>query len=507
MMNVSQRIKEYFNLNGYYLRLSLTNELLVLTSFNSELLDGIKYETLINADVIKKNDRIRNLTVISLYELIVNKIKEKKIMIKVSNYSITLLLLDSMTINLNKDIQICLVRNNKYYANEYESVLASVITNLKEENKNIRNEINEIKNLLKIGNINILNNVSNNNIISNPSINVLKKTATTLNTKSNINLNMNQSQSPKIIDNGKSINLPNQFQKSMQAADNPKNSILNTGSDPMHNSLPKPSLGPNNLQTNENNNNNINNNKNIANLNIAELANMNFPDYPKVQISQNSVGKVMAYAVNSYHGISKNYNEDKTKIILDYKHNKPINDVNGKITNPTISYFGIYDGHGGNKCSDFLQEKFDSFLFNSNYFPLYTLQAINDAFLKAEKEFESVSFDAQNKVMLDKSGSCVLSVLIVNDWCFVSYLGDSRGLYSFDSGNQLFQITRDHKPNDPIEKDRIEKSGGKIYKDTRLKINGHKVHVNEQSVPGVQFPFRVMPGNLAVSQKILFNIK
>ena len=53
-MNVSQRIKEYFNLNGYYLRLSLTNELLLLTSFNSELLDGIKYETLINADVIKK---------------------------------------------------------------------------------------------------------------------------------------------------------------------------------------------------------------------------------------------------------------------------------------------------------------------------------------------------------------------------------------------------------------------------------------------------------------------
>ena len=71
---------------------------------------------------------------------------------------------------------------------------------------------------------------------------------------------------------------------------------------------------------------------------------------------------------------------------------------------------------------------------------------------------------------------------------------------SFDSGNHFYQITRDHKPNDPIEKSRIEKVGGSIYKDTRVKINGKKVFIKEEDLkPGLSFPFRVSPGNLAVS--------
>ena len=240
----------------------------------------------------------------------------------------------------------------------------------------------------------------------------------------------------------------------------------------------------------------INNSKD---LNIDFLANLEYNLYPQVEISSNAFGKICGYGANSYNGLLKSFNEDKIKVILDYKLNKIINDVNGNIIFPNISYFAIYDGHGGSKCSTFLQEKLDSLIFNSNYFPLYTLQAIYDGFTRAEQEFESIAFDIQKNTLLDKSGSCALSLLIMDDWCFISYLGDSRGLYSFDSGNQLFQITRDHKPNDPHEKARIEKAGGKVYKDTRLKINGHKIHVNEQSLPGFKFPFRVSPGNLSVS--------
>ena len=483
MMNPNQKIKEYFNLNGYYLRLTLTNDLLILTSFNSYLLDGIKYESIINADIIKKNEKLKNLTLISLYELIVNKIKEKKIALKGDTNSIILFLLDDNTLNPNKDIQLCLIRNNKYYATEYESVLSNVIIGLKEENKNMRDEINEIKSVLKLGNN---NNISNNRLSNNTA--------------------KNMSQNPKIMDKTKSIVLPDRLQKSMQVPEQVKNSLLNSVVNPMNNSVPKQNdgAGINNIPAianviKINNNNNIN--KNVANLNIGELANINYPNYPKVQLSQNSVGKILAYAVNSYHGIYKTTNEDKTKVILDYKHNKQIKDINGNLIIPIISYFAIYDGHGGNKCSDFLQEKFDSFLFNSKYFPLYTLQAINEAFLTAEKEFESIAFDYEKNVMLDKSGSCALSAIMINEWCFISYLGDSRGLYSFDSGTQLFQITRDHKPNDVTERTRIERVGGRIFKDTRLKINGQKVHVNEQSLPGFNFPFRVTPGNLAVSIK------
>ena len=78
-------------------------------------------------------------------------------------------------------------------------------------------------------------------------------------------------------------------------------------------------------------------------------------------------------------------------------------------------------------------------------------------------------------------------------------LGDSRGLYSLESGNKFLQITRDHKPNDPIERERIEKAGGSIYKDDIVTLKGEKVKMDEKNLPpGFNLPYRIVPGNLAV---------
>ena len=161
MLNTNERIKDFYNLQGYYLRLHLTNQQLSLISYNSNLLDGIKYELQINSEDIKKNDKLKNLTVLGLYELINNKIKENKIIIKGEQNQVILSLLENKESNPNKDIQICLLKNNKIFSSEYENVIANVIMNLKEENRNMRNEINEIRNLLKISNND--NNISASN--------------------------------------------------------------------------------------------------------------------------------------------------------------------------------------------------------------------------------------------------------------------------------------------------------------------------------------------------------
>ena len=59
-------------------------------------------------------------------------------------------------------------------------------------------------------------------------------------------------------------------------------------------------------------------------------------------------------------------------------------------------------------------------------------------------------------------------------------LGDSRALYSYDTGRCLLQITRDHKPNDEVERKRIENAGGKIYYANTIKRNGKEIELKEE---------------------------
>ena len=52
-------------------------------------------------------------------------------------------------------------------------------------------------------------------------------------------------------------------------------------------------------------------------------------------------------------GLCRNYNEDRVAIILNIM--KPKQKVfDGQW--PKCSFFGVYDGHGGNACADFLRD-------------------------------------------------------------------------------------------------------------------------------------------------------
>ena len=50
----------------------------------------------------------------------------------------------------------------------------------------------------------------------------------------------------------------------------------------------------------------------------------------------------------------RNYNEDRVAIILNIMKPKS---KEGKVANwPKCSFFGIYDGHGGSQCAEFLRD-------------------------------------------------------------------------------------------------------------------------------------------------------
>jgi len=74
--------------------------------------------------------------------------------------------------------------------------------------------------------------------------------------------------------------------------------------------------------------------------------------YDEAKFSTKSYGSVVSYGVNTNQGIVRNYNEDRVSIILNVI--KPPSRKNEEW--PKVSFFGIFDGHGGTKCSDFLKE-------------------------------------------------------------------------------------------------------------------------------------------------------
>ena len=448
-------VKEYYDLNGHYLKVSLFNGDIHMVSYNSNLLNGIKYETKITSAEILNKVKSQNFTSLNLYELILKKIDEGKYIINSDQSLVSILLLETSNIfDQTKDIKIIIPKNIKHITTEYEKVLSKEVMNLREENKRLWNEIIQLKNILKINNgTNLYNSVKNKQVDQ------LSKSSIVLQSSGQLQESKNQKNN--------NINMPNNSLRQMKS-----------------NPIVQPKGDINNIISNQE-------------IDIKAISNLNYPNYPKVMVIPKPFSNIMGFGANSYQGIVRDHNEDRVKIILDYKLNKSVSEY-GNIISPNISYFAIYDGHGGNKCCNFLQENLHNYIFESEFFPLNPPSTINQAYEKAELNFKIISLDEQNKKLIDKSGSCALSALIIDEWCYISYLGDSRGLYSYDSGNQLYQVTRDHKPDDIKERLRIEKVGGRIFKDTRLKVNGLKIKVDEKDAPGVKFPFRVSPGNLSV---------
>lgn len=66
-------------------------------------------------------------------------------------------------------------------------------------------------------------------------------------------------------------------------------------------------------------------------------------------------------------------------------------------------------------------------------------------------------------MMLDRSGSCAIVVLFVDDVVYTINVGDSRAIMSCAGGKYLMSLSYDHKPGSPSESQRINQAGGKIY--------------------------------------------
>lgn len=96
------------------------------------------------------------------------------------------------------------------------------------------------------------------------------------------------------------------------------------------------------------------------------------PNHETTRCSNKRNGMVRGYAANTNQGLVRTYNEDRVSIILNIT--QPESRKGEKW--PKCSFFGVYDGHGGSACAEFLRDHLHHYVVNESSFPENPHEAI-----------------------------------------------------------------------------------------------------------------------------------
>ena len=143
------------------------------------------------------------------------------------------------------------------------------------------------------------------------------------------------------------------------------------------------------------------------------------------------------------------------------------------ISNPLVSplsYFAVYDGHGGSSASAYLAQNLHMNIVESLALAARDVQAaagvaeqsvldglvvktLRDAFLKTDYQFLATSPDSEH-------GSTATAVLVMGNRLFCANVGDSRTILCRNF--VPIALSHDHKPTRADEAKRIKDAGGHI---------------------------------------------
>ena len=197
------------------------------------------------------------------------------------------------------------------------------------------------------------------------------------------------------------------------------------------------------------------------------------------------------YSVNTTNGTIRTYNEDRVSIVINIKRKS---DWTQKAW-PNCSYFSIFDGHGGALCADFLKDNLHKMILENPNFPENPKIAIEQGCAQAEHDFCKFALKQTN---IERSGSCGVILLVIDEKIYIGNVGDSRAIVSEMNGKFTSNLTNDHKPEELGEKERIERNGGKVMKNSYLETYKFLMPMINNRLN--ELPFRLYPGGLSVSR-------
>uniref|UniRef100_A0A4W3GU49 Protein phosphatase 1B n=1 Tax=Callorhinchus milii TaxID=7868 RepID=A0A4W3GU49_CALMI len=181
-----------------------------------------------------------------------------------------------------------------------------------------------------------------------------------------------------------------------------------------------------------------------------------FLDKPKMEKhNAHGEGNGLRYALSSMQG---------WRIEMEDAHTSVIGLPHGL---ESWSFFAVYDGHAGSQVARYCCEHLLDHITNNQDFRVPGAVAepttedvkigIRTGFLEIDEHMRTIS---EKKHGSDRSGSTAVGVMVSPKHTYFINCGDSRGLLC--RSGQVHFFTQDHKPNNPLEKERIQNAGGSV---------------------------------------------
>lgn len=150
--------------------------------------------------------------------------------------------------------------------------------------------------------------------------------------------------------------------------------------------------------------------------------------------------------------------EDSHSAVLD------LQPIIGKKNESKLSFFGVYDGHGGDKVAQFAGENLHIIISVQDAYEEGNIeQALKDGFLATDRAILS------DPKFENEASGCTATVGIISDTkIFVANAGDSRSVLGVKG--RAKPLSFDHKPLNEGEKARIISAGGTVEQG---RVNGN----------------------------------
>ena len=186
------------------------------------------------------------------------------------------------------------------------------------------------------------------------------------------------------------------------------------------------------------------------------------------ELEQTNIGLKLAIGVVSLQG-RRSTQEDRCIILPDLSDHYRESDRLALSADYHMSFVGVYDGHGGDLCSQFMSDVLHQNLLQHTSFPHDMQVAITEATKKTDDDVCTLL-----QTERDVSGSTgTFAILLQNIKSslmelWIGHVGDCRAVLS-RQGGKTEVVTIDHRPDIIAERERVEQNGGQIWNN---RVNG-----------------------------------